>query len=355
MQPAANVNVKVTVSLEGSLATTAQNTVAAALPVVAKDINGDGKVTYSEALAAAHESYAKGGATDFEIASSGWVTKLWGTSNGAYGFLQNGEVTEDVISKISVAENDDLYVFTYLDAANYSDYVTSFNVTSKTVSAGESFDVAMSYFAYDENWNTVTGVVADAQLGYATSEGFVPLVGCMSDSNGVAHVSFAKPGTYVLTARGADHEMTAPYCVVTVNPEPRVAVTSQPFAGDFYKVTYAGVVQEGTTPVAAGIHFVKQAEGVYTALANRATATSLDVTSFTFESEEPVCVNAIGDVNVSGVTNIVDAQIAYDVATKVYSNFDVLPMEGWLAADVNNDNVVDASDAFAIQSAALCK
>ena len=355
VQPAANVNVKVTVSLEGSLATTAQNTVAAALPVVAKDINGDGKVTYSEALAAAHESYAKGGATDFEIASSGWVTKLWGTSNGAYGFLQNGEVTEDVISKISVAENDDLYVFTYLDAAYYSDYVTSFDITSKTVSAGESFDIAMNYLAYDENWNTVTGVVADAQLGYATSEGFVPLVGCMSDSNGVAHVSFAKPGTYVLTARGADHEMTAPYCVVTVNPEPRVAVTSQPFAGDFYKVTYAGVVQEGTTPVAAGIHFVKQAEGVYTALANRATATSLDVTSFTFESEEPVCVNAIGDVNVSGVTNIVDAQIAYDVATKVYSNFDVLPMEGWLAADVNNDNVVDASDAFAIQSAALCK
>ena len=67
-----------------------------------------------------------------------------------------------------------------------------------------------------------------------------------------------------------------------------------------------------------------------------------------------------GDVNVNGKTNIVDAQIAYDLATQTcYEGVTAvqdlsldniqLTSEGILAADANNNMVLDALDARAIQ------
>lgn len=60
-----------------------------------------------------------------------------------------------------------------------------------------------------------------------------------------------------------------------------------------------------------------------------------------------------GDVNGNGVTNAVDAQIAYDMVVRAYDGFGELPADAWLAADVNDDGFLDAADAFAIQKAAL--
>ncbi len=71
-----------------------------------------------------------------------------------------------------------------------------------------------------------------------------------------------------------------------------------------------------------------------------------------------------GDVNNNGAINIVDAQIAYDLATKVIEP-DYAPLlsvgEGWskatveYTANVNGDDAIDAADAFAIQHYALFK
>ena len=58
---------------------------------------------------------------------------------------------------------------------------------------------------------------------------------------------------------------------------------------------------------------------------------------------------AKGDVNENDRINIVDAQIAYDVATAKFSGFDKLSALGVFKADVNNDKALDATDAFAIQ------
>ena len=57
-----------------------------------------------------------------------------------------------------------------------------------------------------------------------------------------------------------------------------------------------------------------------------------------------------GDVNNNGKTNIVDAQIAYDLACGYYS-FGSEPAYSYLLADVNADNYVDSADALAIQHA----
>lgn len=63
----------------------------------------------------------------------------------------------------------------------------------------------------------------------------------------------------------------------------------------------------------------------------------------------------VADVSCNGVTNIVDAQIAYDIATNVFDSsrddYDFLCAR----ADVSGDNVIDAQDAFRIQYAALLR
>ena len=351
IEPAPDVNVTVTVSLSGVLGTTAQNTVAAALPVVAKDLNVDGKVTYDEAMVAAHQAYAKNGADDFAITASGWVSKLWGVSTESSGFLRNGAATPDVISRITVEPNDVLYVYTYKDSANYSDLVTSFNVTSQNVSANQAFDITLNYSGYDSNFNAITGTVSGAQIGYATPEGFVPLEGCVTAAGGKASVTFAKPGTYVLTAQSDSKIMTAPYCIVTVEYTPSFTVGSQPFAGDYVKVTLGAGFDEATTPVAAGVSFLKLADGTYAALMTANEAAALTADSFTFAEGAAASAGVVGDVNNSGRMNIVDAQIAYDLGNNKYADFSVLPMAGWFAADMNADGVVDATDAFAIQYA----
>ena len=61
---------------------------------------------------------------------------------------------------------------------------------------------------------------------------------------------------------------------------------------------------------------------------------------------------ARGDVNANGTVNIVDAQIAYDIAHDEYASDKFADMR--FRANVNGDTVVDAQDARAIQYAALC-
>ena len=57
----------------------------------------------------------------------------------------------------------------------------------------------------------------------------------------------------------------------------------------------------------------------------------------------------LGDANANGAVNVIDCQIAYDIACGVYDDFSILNEAGWLACDVNADAVVDASDAYTLQ------
>lgn len=77
--------------------------------------------------------------------------------------------------------------------------------------------------------------------------------------------------------------------------------------------------------------------------------------TYTFTVSQPTK----GDVNNSNCMNIIDAQIVYDLSTHVYGDDYAhyqLP-SSWTyktlmwVADVNDDDVIDASDALAIQSA----
>ncbi len=56
-----------------------------------------------------------------------------------------------------------------------------------------------------------------------------------------------------------------------------------------------------------------------------------------------------GDVNGDTYKNIVDAQVAFDLSKGNYQNLNEKTMLIWLQADYNNDGIVTANDAFALQ------
>ncbi len=57
---------------------------------------------------------------------------------------------------------------------------------------------------------------------------------------------------------------------------------------------------------------------------------------------------AQGDVSMNGSIDIVDAQIAYDIAKGLYQD-DPQYLQRYALAEVNEDATVDAADALAIQ------
>lgn len=79
-------------------------------------------------------------------------------------------------------------------------------------------------------------------------------------------------------------------------------------------------------------------------------STESELVSFTCPAPSPY---PLGDVNGNGVVNVIDAQIAYDIATHAIS--ENLPEYADLCqrADVTGDGSVNADDSFAIQYIAL--
>ena len=124
-------------------------------------------------------------------------------------------------------------------------------------------------------------------------------------------------------------------------------------ASSFALVAYTEAVPEGFVPCFAGSPFAWDGNR-FVALIDSTTFPQLKSADFTLEERVPP--NMVrGDANGNGVVNIIDAQIAYDVACGAFADFSTLPMLGWLSCDMNGDERVDAADAFAIQAAALSK
>ena len=117
-------------------------------------------------------------------------------------------------------------------------------------------------------------------------------------------------------------------------------------------VTFVGTVNEGEVPTMKGTPMYKLGDS-YVMLASAADATTLTRADFGITEGAAQVVSVDGDINQNGNVNIVDAQLAYDIARGVYTDFEALTQEGYLKADVNGDASVDAADALAIQYFAL--
>lgn len=127
------------------------------------------------------------------------------------------------------------------------------------------------------------------------------------------------------------------------------------FAQDKTMVRYNSKVPQGKVPTLFGQPLVKLSQGGWATLVTASQASSIEDSSFSYadaSSSDPVAPQQ-GDVNDNGRLNIVDAQLAYDLANGRYSDYSILSLGEWLSADMNDDATVDATDAFAIQYQAL--
>ncbi len=119
-------------------------------------------------------------------------------------------------------------------------------------------------------------------------------------------------------------------------------------------MTYTEGVLEGTIIAMNGEDMFRDSETQeFVALVTKEQGEALTGASFTVVevSEDHMIQKFVcdGDLNLNVKVNIVDAQVSYDLACGVCTDFAQVSMKQWLAGDVNSDNVLDAADTFAIQ------
>ena len=214
------------------------------------DRNGDGYYSLDEALVAAHEEYAPGGASDYAAGQGQWgysVTKLWGAETSAVGFYRNDQLTGAVNEEI-LEQGDQVTVFTYKDLENWSDRYAYFTENSLTVQEGTEFTLTLKCYQNNEYWELENVAVSGAPLGIFDASGnylgedeldgnflgehlFGDIYSKVSTGpNGEVIFSIQKPGEYVVTAQHENPEygeysdtmeyipnyLVPPVCTVTV-------------------------------------------------------------------------------------------------------------------------------------------
>ncbi len=131
-------------------------------------------------------------------------------------------------------------------------------------------------------------------------------------------------------------------------------VGDEEYANGKVLVRYLSAVKNGTVPTLFGQPLV-MTDWCYETLVDASDAKQITESSFSSTPatrNDPVMPRR-GDVNGNGRVNVVDAQLAYDIACNRFTDYSSISMGGWLAANFNNDFVLDASDAFAIQRSVL--
>ena len=223
------VTVSFTVSQQGVLAKTSDGTAAVELPVTVTDVNSDGILTFDEALVALHEAYCPDG----YALNGNSVRKLWGSEVTAPIVAKNDKVLEKAVNwkTSTVAEGDKLYAASIKDTVDYSDCLSYFDKKAVTVEAGKEFTLTLKaageYFS-GSNYKELNAY--GISVGTWEKGNFQAITGAKTATNGTVTLSFAKAGTYIVTANGTlpgeaddgydtydvDCPVSAPYCIVTV-------------------------------------------------------------------------------------------------------------------------------------------
>ena len=207
-----SIQVTVTIANQGAIAVGKNNTLMARVPVTVTDRNQDGKFTYDEAMTAAHKAYYEKGEAGFAI-NGGWVSTLWGGTEGVGGFYRNNTMTA-TIDKETIQNGDALTAFSYADTTNWSDKYSFFDRDTVSVKTGETLTLNLKKQGYNE-----AATPANAALVTVDNEGAFHELNVATDDKGDATLSFDKAGTYVVSAYGSEDILVPPVCIVTVTDQ----------------------------------------------------------------------------------------------------------------------------------------
>lgn len=191
--------VTVTIASAGELAVCAQT-------VAVTDVDDDGALTISDAIAVAHRAFYPSGAEGYTTEMTDYglsMQKLWGVENGgSYGYYVNNASAFNLTDPI--ADGDYVAAYSYADLEGWSDTYTYFS--DLVVTPGE-VSLTLSAAAFDENWNPVTLPVNLARIlinGEATD--------FYTDEHG--DVTLTVEAGDIISAEVADMVIVPPVCVV---------------------------------------------------------------------------------------------------------------------------------------------
>ena len=198
-----SVTVFAVISSEGSLEVYEE--------VEATDVDGDGVISVSDAIACTHDAKFDGGAaagylaqeTEFGIS----ISKLWGVENGgSYGFYLNNAFIDTLLAP--VVDGDIVSAYSYSDLVGWSDMYSYFDKVQAETD-GE-ITLTLTYIGFDENWSPVptpaanVGILVDGEP-----------VNSITDENGTVTLTLEK-GEHVISAYTDTMTLVPPVCVVTV-------------------------------------------------------------------------------------------------------------------------------------------
>lgn len=241
---AKDINVFITVSDQGEIAAAGNGDAMAWKRVVAKDADKNGKITYNEALIAAHDTWFEGGAAagyatgDPYGYGSAIVTKLWGHETTNVLFFTNGEGLATGVMDDVVKDGDLLVASINKDQVNYADWYSTFD--TEVIEAYTNTDITVTLkghlgMAYTPE-EKVNVPLKNISIGKWTSKDkpFEPIQkegqAITTDDNGQVTLNFTDPGFYIITAEGTvpgeswtgeaiDCPIIAPVCLIEVkNP-----------------------------------------------------------------------------------------------------------------------------------------
>lgn len=216
--PAEDAVVTLTVSNKGALATANDGSVMASKKVTVKDINSDGKLTFGEALTAAHAEY---NSEDGYVEKSGTVSKLWGVQTSNTLFFINDVGLTSSVSSDTVKDGDRLTASINADGQYYADWYSFFDTASKTVAVGEEFSLTLKGYlgmAYEPE-DMESTALAGVSIGTASASGFSSIDGKTTDESGRVTLSFDEAGTYYVTASGTVEDVVTDWNLMNMSTE----------------------------------------------------------------------------------------------------------------------------------------
>lgn len=211
------------------------------------DTDGDGALTISDALYAAHEKFYADGAEGYGTFMSDYglsLGKLWGEENGgSYGYYVNNASAWSLADPVSAG--DCVYAFVYTDLVGWSDTYSWFDKDSVKADAGEEITLVLKAAGFDENWAPVETLVEGAQILVDGKE-----TGIFTDENGEAVVTVDTEGKAVISASSDTMTLVPPICIAKIGASD-VTAAELPKTGvaDTWTFLFAGAALVGAGAV----------------------------------------------------------------------------------------------------------
>lgn len=216
-KPGETVNVYITVSNSGALATDNGGKVMAQRELEVTDIDGDGHFTYDEALIAAHKKYnAEDGYATTDSPYGKYVTKLWGETK-TFLFFVNDKAIASGVGDDEVADGDYLNASVNLDDKYSADWYIHFNKKTVTVAQNESFQLEVKGcqgMAYPFATKKIDKEKSELFFGTQSGSAFNPLEDVSLDGDSKIELKFSDAGVYYITAEGAVKDTVTDWSVV---------------------------------------------------------------------------------------------------------------------------------------------